>query len=40
MHTDWHHCANDKYLYTILDDSSKKILAAGEFDHETTKMLL
>ena len=36
MHTDWHHCASGKYLCTILDDSSRKVLAAGEFDHETT----
>ncbi|MCL2358997.1 DDE-type integrase/transposase/recombinase [Candidatus Bathycorpusculum sp.] len=37
VHTDWHHCANGKYLCTILDDASRKIIAAGEFDNETTK---
>jgi len=36
VHTDWHHCANGKYLCTILDDSSRKVLAAGEFEAETT----
>ncbi|MCL2134600.1 MAG: DDE-type integrase/transposase/recombinase [Candidatus Bathyarchaeota archaeon] len=40
VHTDWHHCANGQYLCTILDDSSRKVLAAGEFDHETTKNAL
>ena len=40
MHTDWHHCANGKYLCTILDDSSRKVLAAGEFEAETTKNAL
>jgi len=34
---DWHHCANGKYLCTVLDDSSRKVLAAGEFDNETTE---
>jgi len=37
VHTDWHHCANGKYLCTILDDSSRRVIAAGEFDAETTK---
>jgi len=40
VHTDWHHCANGKYLCTILDDSSRKVVAAGEFDAETTKNAL
>jgi transposase InsO family protein len=40
VHNDWHHCANGKYLCTILDDSSRKVLAAGEFDHETTQNAL
>jgi putative transposase len=37
VHTDWHHCANGKYLCTILDDSSRRVIAAGEFEAETTK---
>jgi len=38
IHTDWHHhCANGKYLCTMLDDSSRKIIAAGEFEAETTE---
>ncbi|MDR2203424.1 MAG: hypothetical protein LBE76_03845 [Nitrososphaerota archaeon] len=37
MHTDWHHCTNGKYLCTILDDSSRRVIAAGEFDAEITK---
>ncbi|MCL2135682.1 MAG: hypothetical protein FWH37_09110 [Candidatus Bathyarchaeota archaeon] len=39
-HTNWHHCTNGQYLCTILDNSSRKILNAGEFDHETTKNAL
>jgi putative transposase len=34
---DWHHCDNGKYLISVLDDASRKILAAGEFDNETTE---
>src|SRR5665647_3407089 len=37
VHTDWHHCENSKYLCAVLDDASRKILAAGEFDNETTE---
>jgi len=37
VHTDWHHCENGKYLCAVLDDASRKILAAGEFDNETTE---
>lgn len=37
VHTDWHHCANGKYLCAVLDDASRKILSAGEFDNETTE---
>jgi hypothetical protein len=37
VHTDWHHCANGEYLCTILDDSSRRVIAAGEFDAETIK---
>ncbi len=40
VHTDWHHCENGKYLCAILDDASRKILAAGEFDNETTENAL
>jgi transposase InsO family protein len=40
VHTDWHHCTNRKYLCTILDDSSRKVLTASEFDAETTKNAL
>ncbi|MDR2720283.1 MAG: DDE-type integrase/transposase/recombinase [Nitrososphaerota archaeon] len=40
VHTDWHHCANGAYLCTVLDDSSRKVLAAGEFEAETTKNAL
>jgi putative transposase len=40
VHTDFHHCTNGAYLCTILDDSSRKVLAAGEFDAETTKNAL
>jgi putative transposase len=35
-HTDYHYTKDGKYLCTILDDASRKILAAGEFDHKTT----
>ena len=40
IHTDWHHCKNSKYLCTMLDDSSRKIVAADEFDAETTENAL
>jgi len=40
IHTDWHHCKNGKYLCTMLDDASRKIVAAGEFEAETTKNAL
>jgi transposase InsO family protein len=40
VHTDWHHAKNGKYLCTILDDASRKIIAAGEFDNEATKNAL
>ena len=40
IHTDWHHCANGKYLCTMLDDASRKIVAAGEFDNETIENAL
>ena len=40
IHTDWHYCANGKYLCTMLDDSSRKIIAAGEFEAETTENAL
>jgi putative transposase len=36
VHTDYHYTKDGKYLCTILDDASRKILAAGEFDHKTT----
>jgi len=37
VHMDWHHCDNGKYLISFLDDASRKILAAEEFDNETTE---
>jgi transposase InsO family protein len=37
VHTDWHYCENGKYLCTILDDALRKVIAAGEFDNETTE---
>jgi putative transposase len=40
IHTDWHHCKNGKYLCTMLDDSSRKIIATGEFGAETTENVL
>ena len=40
VHTDFHHCANGAYLCTFLDDSSRKVLAAGEFKAETIKNAL
>jgi transposase InsO family protein len=40
VHTDWHHSKNGKYLCTMLDDASRNVLAAGEFDNETTKNAL
>jgi putative transposase len=36
IHTDWHHSKSGKYLCTMLDDASRKIVAAGEFEAETT----
>jgi putative transposase len=40
VHTDYHYCENGKYLCAILDDASRKILAAGEFDNKTTQNAL
>ena len=36
VHTDYHYTKDGRYLCIILDDASRKILAAGEFDHKTT----
>jgi hypothetical protein len=36
VHTDYHYTSDGRYLCTILDDASRKVLAAGEFDHKTT----
>jgi putative transposase len=36
VHSDYHYCENDQYLCTILDDASRKVLAAGDFDNKTT----
>lgn len=40
VHSDYHYCENGKYLCTILDDASRKVLAAGEFDNKTTENVL
>jgi len=40
IHTDWHYNANGKYLCTMLDDASRKVIAAGEFEAETTQNAL
>jgi len=40
VHMDWHHCENGKRLCSVLDDASRKILAAGEFDHQSTENAL
>ncbi len=40
VHSDYHYCENGKYLCTILDDASRKVLAAGEFDNKTTENAL
>ncbi len=40
VHTDYHYTVDGRYLCTILDDASRKVLAAGEFDHKTTENAL
>ena len=40
VHSDYHYCENGQYLCTILDDASRKVLAAGEFDKKTTENAL
>jgi transposase len=40
VHSDYHYSENGKYLCTILDDASRKVLAAGEFDNKTTENVL
>ena len=40
VHTDYHYTSDGRYLCTILDDASRKVLAAGEFDHKTTENAL
>jgi putative transposase len=40
VHMDYHYCKDGKYLCTVLDDASRKVLAAGEFDHKTTQNAL
>jgi len=40
VHTDYHYTKDGRYLCTILDDASRKVLAAGEFDHKTTNNAL
>jgi len=39
VQTDWHECKwmPGKHLITFLDDASRKILAAGEYDNATTE---
>jgi hypothetical protein len=39
VHLDWHtiiHDGKTAYVCVVLDDSSRRILAGGEFDAETT----
>ncbi|MDR1993483.1 MAG: DDE-type integrase/transposase/recombinase [Nitrososphaerota archaeon] len=40
VHTDYHYTSDGRYLCTILDDASRKVLAVGEFDHKTTENAL
>jgi putative transposase len=40
VHMDYHYCKDGRYLCTVLDDASRMILAAGEFDHKTTQNAL
>jgi putative transposase len=40
VHSDYHYCQSGKYLCTILDDASREVLAAGEFDNKTTENAL
>ena len=40
VHMDYHYCKDGKYLCTVLDDASRKVLAAGEFDHKTSENAL
>jgi transposase InsO family protein len=40
VHTDYHYTSDGRYLCTILDDASRKVLAAGDFDHKTTENAL
>ena len=40
VHTDYHYCQDGRYFCTILDDASRKVLAAGEFDSKTTENAL
>ncbi|MCX6680206.1 MAG: hypothetical protein NTX42_07570 [Methanothrix sp.] len=40
VHLDWHtsiHDGKQAYVCAVLDDSSRRILAGGEFDAETTE---
>jgi transposase InsO family protein len=37
---DYHYCKDGRYLCTVLDDASRKVLAAGEFDHKTIENAL
>jgi transposase InsO family protein len=40
VYTDYHYIVDGRYLCTILDDASRKILAAGEFDYKTSENAL
>lgn len=41
VHMDWHESkVNGKQLCTVLDDASRKVLAAGEFDNATEEKSL
>jgi transposase InsO family protein len=40
VHMDYHYCKDGRYLCTVLDDASRKVLAAGEFDYKTTQNAL
>ncbi|MDR2204477.1 MAG: hypothetical protein LBE76_09365 [Nitrososphaerota archaeon] len=40
VHTDYYYTVDGWYLCTILDDVSRKILAAGEFDYKTSENAL
>jgi transposase InsO family protein len=40
VHTDYHYTKSGKYLCVVLNDASRKVLAAGEFDQRTTQNAL